>query len=320
MLMAKMILSSLTTSDLLNLNLNELKGLRPIILLKKALKEVSAELASKLPFMSVTYYPSNEWFCADGTTAIAVPFYLYHERLYQLEIEMMGESFEKNFIQLKKILRHEIGHAVDNAYQLRSCAIRQKLFGNSNKAYPEFYARKAFSEKFVRNLPENYAQAHPDEDFAETFAVWLDPQSQWRKKYVNKKCYQKLLYINKKMREIKNQQPLMNSKRCYDKLSSIDQSLKDFYLHKKRIYLRPERILLKDFSPRFTQKRYSHKDITLSISKRLNIPQYKTELMVKTLFKNYPLKKKSICLSSIEKHLEKRATLFLSHHFDRIPL
>ncbi len=82
-----------------------------------------------------------------------------------------------------RILRHEAGHAIDNAYQLRRRPTRRRLFGNPDIEYPEYYTPKPYSKSFVQHLDHWYAQSHPDEDFAETFAVWLDPSSLWALRY-----------------------------------------------------------------------------------------------------------------------------------------
>ena len=82
-----------------------------------------------------------------------------------------------------KILRHEAGHAIDNAYKLRQRRRRQQMFGPSYMQYPEYYTPKPYSKSFVLHLDSWYAQSHPDEDFAETFAVWLTPESDWRARY-----------------------------------------------------------------------------------------------------------------------------------------
>jgi hypothetical protein len=56
-------------------------------------------------------------------------------------------------------------------------------------------------------LPAWYAQKHPDEDFAETFAVWLDPQSNWREVYAEWSCLPKLLYLDELAHRIGNEPP-----------------------------------------------------------------------------------------------------------------
>src|SRR6185503_19240683 len=62
---------------------------------------------------------SEEWFSPDGVPGIAVPFYMAHPRLQRLERRFMGEVEGGNANWLTRILRHEIAHALDNAYRLR---------------------------------------------------------------------------------------------------------------------------------------------------------------------------------------------------------
>ena len=101
-----------------------------------------------------------------------------------------------------KILRHEAGHAIDNAYKLRQRRRRQQIFGPSYMQYPEYYTPKPYSKSFVLHLDSWYAQSHPDEDFAETFAVWLNPESDWRARYAGWPALKKLEYMDALMREI----------------------------------------------------------------------------------------------------------------------
>ena len=114
---------------------------------------------------------------------IAVPFYLAHPRLERLERRIMREAEGGNSRLLMRILRHEAGHALDNAYRLRRRKRWREVFGPASRPYPARYRARAGSRRYVHHLGEWYAQAHPTEDFAETFAVWLAPQSGWRKSY-----------------------------------------------------------------------------------------------------------------------------------------
>ena len=114
---------------------------------------------------------------------VAIPFYLAHPRLARLEFAQMLEVEGGTPEWCMRILRHEAGHALDNAYGLRRRRRRQQLFGLSSKPYPEYYTPRPYSRSFVLHLEPWYAQSHPDEDFAETFAVWLTPDSPWRTRY-----------------------------------------------------------------------------------------------------------------------------------------
>ena len=124
-------------------------------------------------------------------TAIAIPFYLAHPRLEKLEEAQMLEVEGGEHEWCMRILRHEAGHAIDNAFRLRRRRQRQHTFGSPSQPYPEFYTPKPYSKSFVLHLDSWYAQSHPDEDFAETFAVWLTPNSEWRQRYAGWRALRK---------------------------------------------------------------------------------------------------------------------------------
>ena len=132
---------------------------------------------------------------------IAIPFYLAHPRLMRLEQAQMLEVEGGTPEWCMQILRHEAGHAFDNAYDLRKRRRRVQLFGSPSVDYPDFYLPRPYSKSFVLHLDSWYAQSHPDEDFAETFAVWLTPDSDWRARYADWPALRKLEYMDALMRE-----------------------------------------------------------------------------------------------------------------------
>ena len=135
-----------------------------------------------------------------------------------------------------RILRHEVGHAIDNAYRLQRRRRRQKLFGKSSTDYPEYYTPRPYSKSFVLHLDPWYAQSHPDEDFAETFAVWLTPHSMWRKRYADWPALKKLEYMDGLMREIAGKPPLVTTGRTVDPLPNLQQTLGEHYAEKRKRY------------------------------------------------------------------------------------
>ena len=118
---------------------------------------------------------SSDWFSPVGVPGIAIPFYLAHPRLKKLEYRMMYEVEGGTRTWCMQLLRHETGHAIDTAYRLNRRASWRRLFGKASKPYPKYYNPKPFSRNYVLHLDWWYAQSHPTEDFAETFAVWLKP-------------------------------------------------------------------------------------------------------------------------------------------------
>ncbi len=135
---------------------------------------------------------SQEWFSPDGIPGIAIPFYLAHPRLIGIERRYMREVEGGNRNWLMRILRHEAGHAIDSAYRLRRRRHWREVFGPASLPYPDTYRPRPGSRRFVQHLGAWYAQAHPTEDFAETFAVWLKPNSAWRREYMGWPAFAKL--------------------------------------------------------------------------------------------------------------------------------
>ena len=133
-----------------------------------------------------------------------------------------------------KILRHEAGHAIDNAYKLRQRRRRQQIFGPSHGT-PSIYTPKPLQQSFVLHLDSWYAQSHPDEDFAESFAVWLNPQSDWRERYADWPALKKL-GMDALMRELSGKPPLVRTRRKVEPLHSLRKTLRAHYERKRRHY------------------------------------------------------------------------------------
>ena len=182
------------------------------------------------------YWLSDEWFTPDGIPGVAVPFYLAHPRLAKLELAQMLEVEGGDADWCLKILRHEAGHAIDNAYQLRRRRTRRRLFGTPRTEYPEYYTPKPYSKSFVQHLDHWYAQSHPDEDFAETFAVWLDPQSMWAARYDGWPAQRKLEYMDRLMRDVGRRAPTVQSNREVDPVRELEKTLGDHYRQKREHY------------------------------------------------------------------------------------
>jgi hypothetical protein len=182
------------------------------------------------------FYLSDEWFTPDGATAIAIPFYLAHPRLEKLEEAQMFEVEGGEHEWAMRILRHEAGHAIDNAYKLRLRRQRQQVFGSPSKPYPEFYTPKPYSKSFVLHLDSWYAQSHPDEDFAETFAVWLTPNSEWRQRYAGWKALAKLEYMDQLMGTLRDREPKVQNPEEVDALRKLRQTLRQHYRKKRTHY------------------------------------------------------------------------------------
>src|SRR5918996_5343541 len=227
--------AELDDEELLNVRMADL----PIAIedtLADRLEQLHEELAARGVAFPLHFYLSDEWFTPDGATAIAIPFYMAHPRLARLEEAQMLEVEGGEHEWCMRILRHEAGHAIDNAYRLRLRRQRRRIFGLPTKPYPEFYTPKPYSKSFVLHLDAWYAQSHPDEDFAETFAVWLTPSSEWRQRYAGWKARKKLEYMDTLMRSIAGQSPRVDNALEVDPLPKLRQTLRQHYRAKRKHY------------------------------------------------------------------------------------
>jgi hypothetical protein len=225
-----------TDEEILNLRFCDLGLESEGAFLEARIEELYRELEQQGLSFRPYFWLSEDWFTPDGVPGIALPFYLAHPRLTELERSQMLEVEGGTLDWCRRILRHETGHAIDHAYELHRRRHRQRLFGLSSAPYPESYAPKPFSKNFVRNLDYWYAQSHPDEDFAETFAVWLDPASSWRERYHGWPALRKLDYLDKLMREVRDEPPPSKTRRRPFGLSSMRQTLRSHYEKKRETY------------------------------------------------------------------------------------
>ena len=203
--------------------------------LQQRISIVDAQLKAR-GLICPQYWISDEWFSPDGVPGVAVPFYLLHPRLAKLELSQMLEVEGGDEETCLKILRHEAGHVMDNAYQLRRRRARRDIFGRPSTPYPEYYTPKPYSKSFVQHLDHWYAQSHPDEDFAETFATWLDSSVDWRVRYEGWPAERKLQYMDRLMRGLATAAPKVTAIREVDPLNTLEETLRDHYRNKREHY------------------------------------------------------------------------------------
>src|SRR5262245_34193913 len=228
--------ASLPDEELLNLRLKDLKVTVEGTWLEDCLGRLHEELEERGIRVRPHAWISSEWFSPEGTPGIAIPFYLAHPRLMRLEKKMIIDVEGGTWSECMSILRHEAGHVVQHTYQLHRRRRWQQLFGPSSKRYPRYYRPNPASKQFVQHLRLWYAQSHPDEDFAETFAVWLRPRSNWRKRYAGWPALKKLEYVDELMAEIATERPLEMNRDRIDTLSELTQKLADHYRQKQALY------------------------------------------------------------------------------------
>jgi hypothetical protein len=232
---AKLLVTSWSTVryELLNTRICDLglsiKGspVEPLIL------QVERELEAKGLKFKPTFYLSDSWGCPDEVPAVGVPFYLADRRLSRIEEEQTGEIEDgRNTLMY---LRHEVGHALNYAYRLWELPGWSDVFGRFSRPYRDAFLPDPSSKDFVRHLVHSqygrsYAQKHPDEDFSETFAVWMTPRSGWQRKYRFWPAIKKLQFVARLMRQIKNR-PLsqVNAKPLVSPVSEMTILLAEHY-------------------------------------------------------------------------------------------
>ena len=229
--------TSLSDQELLERRISTL-GLR---LEGTTLEPLIRQLYDELSAKGLAFHPpchiGDEWFVPIGIPAIFIPFYLVHDRLRALERTMMLEVEGETPEWFMKLMRHEAAHAYSYAFQLQRKKRWQQTFGQtSDEETPSFYRPRPFSRSYVVHLDDWYAQAHPDEDFAETFAIWLTPGLDWRKRYAGWKALQKLEYVDELMRSLAGQPQVHAPKYRATDYNCLNVKLKTYYARKRKFY------------------------------------------------------------------------------------
>jgi hypothetical protein len=200
-----------------------------------SLEPLLAELGQELVTAGIRrlkprFYLSSEWGVPFGTIAVAIPFYLAHPQLTSLHAQRSGFIEGITRWDVLRYLRHEMGHVVNYGYRLYEHEEWLRLFGRMDEPYQEEYRPEPFSRRFVQHLPGWYAQKHPDEDWAETFAVWLTPARDWRGEYAEwPVALAKLDYCDRTMAQLGDQEPLVTAAELDEDVSQIELTLAQFY-------------------------------------------------------------------------------------------
>ncbi len=216
---------------------------------------------------------SEEWFSPDGVPGIAAPFYLAHPRLERLERRMMRHVEGGSAESAMRILRHEAGHAIDTAYRLRRRRRWREVFGAASQPYPDSYTARPGSRRYVQHLGDWYAQAHPCEDFAETFAVWLKPNSSWRREYERWPAFKKIEFVDSLLGEVRGLRAPVRNREVVEPLRQNTRTLAEHYRRKLARYSRYRRTVTDHMLERvFTAERPSPRAQRASTFLRAHTP------------------------------------------------
>jgi hypothetical protein len=232
--------------------------------LERFVRQLYKELLRKglVNFRPVCYL-SDEWGCPDGEPVIGIPFYLADPKLAALERDMNDLEDEREIMQY---LRHEAGHAFTYAYGLHKTPEWRALFGPFRRRYLDDYRPVPFSKQFVRHIAGWYAQKHPDEDFAETFAVWLTPGSGWRKRYAGWPALRKLRYVDRTARAVRDTKPAVPTGEFDVTVDEMNQTIEEFYREPGRSEVRDapaalDLALEADLTDLFSRRRRGRKNV-----------------------------------------------------------
>lgn len=265
-----------------------------------SIKQIEFQLKSKGIKWKPYFWLSDEWFVPDGIAGIAIPFVLCHPRLVQIEKQFLGFCEGEKLSDFKKLYSHEIGHAIDNAFYLRLKKTRQKLFGRTSLPYPKTYSPVPNDDRFVKHLDDFYAQAHPDEDWAETFAVWLNTKS-WKIKYRDTQAIKKLEYVDEVIQ-----------KTCSSSFAKLSLSTPGLYLNDQRTlreYLKDKKRMLginrrSFFKPVMTTE-FSLKNSKIPVQRFIKIHEKEIIHKLQTKRRDPWVVKK--CLNDLSRESQKQA-------------
>jgi hypothetical protein len=195
------------------------------------IEEFLQELMAKgIQRLKPRFHLSTEWGVPFGTVVIGIPFYLARPELTELHGEEVGHIEGLSRVDILRYLRHEMGHVVNYAYKLYDQEEWVKLFGSITQPYLEDYRPQPFSRRYVRHLPGWYAQKHPDEDWAETFAVWMTPDRNWREEYAKwPSALAKLEFCDATMARLNREDPVVTATDLDEDVGELKYSLRDFY-------------------------------------------------------------------------------------------
>jgi hypothetical protein len=204
--------------------------------LEPLVRQLYEELTQKGLVFHPPCFVGDEWFCPVGIPAIFIPFFLVHERLRKLERKMILEVEGETPEWFMKLMRHEAAHTYSYAYRLYKKKKWQQHFGLASQDEPDTYRPRPYSRSFVIHLENWYAQSHPDEDFAETFAVWLTPGLDWGERYRDWKALAKLEYVDELMRSLAGQPPVHQPQFRVSEYDCLNVKLETYYARKRKLY------------------------------------------------------------------------------------
>lgn len=225
-------ISRLTRSEILKSPLSEFK-LRLAPVYQSKLHKLFGEMKELHPTWKPRIWFSDDWYSPDGVGGFTIPVSLGHPRLMRIEKEYLGFCEGSSPTEFHKICCHETGHALDNAFKLRLNKRRQELFGKTSKTYPSSYIPKVEKNQYIEFLGDYYAQAHPDEDWAETVGYILFYGVR-KIDHLPLKVRQKVYLANYILKTLKNKKPKKFQTQGIAQYTLPKISFEEYLLRKKQ--------------------------------------------------------------------------------------
>lgn len=288
-------IETLTTKELLRLPLRSLSvSLEDSPWFCESRQILFSELAARDIRFQPHFWLSTEWFVPDGHTGIAVSLFSIHPRLRKLESMFLGQREVNTSGGFLKFLRHEMGHAVDNAFALRKMPHRREVFGNPRIEYPSCYTPQLYSRHYIDYLGTGYGQSHPDEDFAETFAAMLDSDFSLPK--LTQKGSQKVRFMQSVFAYMASNDTFKSTQARVEPIDRCDMTLREILLRRQRFNFSgfefskvQEFKQIVDITPRGRRFRIDNEltenvqEYVSALSEGLGRPKYEASLILRRL-------------------------------------
>jgi hypothetical protein len=165
-------------------------GLRlPGSLLRSCIDRALDDVRNAGVIIDPFFYLSDGYGCVQGTANVGLGFWDANDLLREVHHDVRG--YTRDEMDLVLLLKHEIGHAFCYSHKLFQLPEFRDVFsikGNFFATYPDHERHRVdpYSLDHVNPVNDHYAQKHPDDDFAETFATFADRTEAWRERYRNR--------------------------------------------------------------------------------------------------------------------------------------
>ncbi|MBI1883717.1 MAG: putative zinc-binding metallopeptidase [Chlamydiae bacterium] len=207
--------------------------------MERCIQDLLQELNHFKIILRPHFYLSDGYGTCEGTANIGLAFWDVDHTLSLIAARYLGEYYRLEDIRM--VLRHEMGHAFCYSYKLYRLKEFRQVFrvkGHFFNTYPvgNRYHRNPWSHDFVNPCGDCYAQKHPDDDFAETFATLLSSKLNWKRRYRHRKgALAKLYYVESLIQEWGRRRVIVKNdlSKVYGPVEEISSTVRRFFAAKR---------------------------------------------------------------------------------------